>query len=82
MLLEFVRDSSYELKWLNEKEEEELTRNWNATTMSAEVITEHFQVKLLQQLQTTCMLIIYMKGEITLQTCRYISFSGKDKRSI
>ncbi|XP_067936924.1 dystonin-like [Watersipora subatra] len=43
-LLEFARDSTDELRWLNEKEEEELTRNWNATTMNADVMKEHFQV--------------------------------------
>lgn len=44
-LLEFIRDSSQELKWLNEKEDEELTRNWNATTMSVDIMREHFQVR-------------------------------------
>lgn len=55
LLLEFIKDASDELRWLNEKEEEELTRNWNAKTMGADVMREHFQVTAYWQYSIVCL---------------------------
>lgn len=44
-LLDFIQSATKELQWLNEKEEEEITRDWSDTKMNVNSIEKHFEVR-------------------------------------